>query len=258
MTSKQKKIYKVQLIVSCSLFFALYMTLFIYTAIKYSIFEVCPTEDGQFPSLSRIGWYWGGVFPMIAWVVLSMPVLFYQAVVFSRLSRVRDWKLLVLSGFSALLIIAGISMPVGTAGTTWSRFLHSIFCQFGSILMIASVCYTIYLYCVEHKDAKTKRILVAIICLLVATLVSFTLLWTAAAFQMPAMFIYVLVSFAINFAMLHRIYRAGESADRSKIVDRKTSRKVKIMWWIAVFVIVVAMVALFSLAISKWYYKPYG
>jgi len=138
-----------------------------------------------------------------------------------------------------------------------TRFLHSIFCQMGSIVMITAICYMIYLYCVEHKAAKTKRIISAVVVLLTATLIGFVVFWTAVVFQMPAMFVFITVTFFVNFAMLRKIYDAGSEADRSLIIDRQTSRKTRIMWWIATCVVLASITVLVCLAISHWYVKPY-
>ena len=191
---------KLKLTVLSLLIVAAYVSLTVHLTLKFNIAAA---------SLSRIGWMQGGLRYLVYYILLTAPLLIYQTLLFNSLSDKKSKLLKVLAVTGALMIAVGALFPVGeNAPKAFSR-LHMILSQAGSGLSIAAVTYMVALYCKTKKPNVKKAVL--LYCGLLAVIAAaFTVLFTAALFEIGASLLFLLAMLCVNFGVLR-----GKKTDKN-------------------------------------------
>lgn len=165
-----------------------YLPFLIILMIKYDVVHY---------TLSAIGWREGGFVFLLIYIVITVPSIIYQIFSFLNLSSDKNTLLKILIFAGGILIAIGALFPVKTQSPQYSHILHQILCQAGGILSIISVTYMVILYVKEHKN-RVRNVVVLYGELFIIVVVAFSVLNTAALFEVGASFLFLIAMFVIN------------------------------------------------------------
>ena len=182
-TKRQQHRIKFQLIFMWLYIFVIYLPFFVFMITNHNV---------NTTSMSSIGWITGGIQYLFLYLVIVLPFGLYQIFFFNRYFINSNTFINAMSSISCSLIAIGAFIPVTrTRQFSWGNFIHNFMCIGGSVFLILTIFFALILHSIKKKHKRIIFILYGIYFL--SLLIAFSILRTAAIFQLSATLSFFLV-----------------------------------------------------------------